>query len=330
MAIYLVTRPTDRGALLADGISAVLVEADDVSTAKAMATAAHKWDSAWTDATATDVTTLSAADYQNWSMHVKIDDPAVGTTSTPPVTLFDLTVTGGAAATLDTIAADMVTALRGRSMSAAIAEDGGVFTDETVAADEDTADDMTLFPATPVAGTDRYNLGSTTTFGRVAFDITTVGTGTYTVTWEYWDGSVWTALSGVTDGTTDFKTSGLNEITFTVPSDWAKTTINSQGPFYFIRAETQTGTTTAQPLAGRVWVGAGTLASFSTPTLTAAAVADNIGDHVLTMTLTPPSGSEPVADVMGAIVDEGIAGAVLSGALAIPTAIPANLKLLKQ
>lgn len=145
-------------------------------------------------------------------------------------------------------------------VDAAIAEDGGVFTDETTEANEATADDMTLFPAVPVAGVDRYNIGAENPFGRVDLNISTVGTGTYTVVFEYFNGSSFVALSGVVDGTTDFKTSGLNSITFTIPTDWAATTINGQGPFFFIRAEIQTGTVTAVPLGQQAFLG-GTAAS---------------------------------------------------------------------
>lgn len=140
-------------------------------------------------------------------------------------------------------------------VDAAIAEDGGVFTDETTEANEATSDDMTLFPAVPAAGVDRYNIGAESPFGRVDFDISTVGTGTYTVVFEYFNGTSFVALSGVVDGTTNFKTSGLNSVSFTIPSDWAETTIDGQGPFFFIRAEIQAGTVTAVPLGEQAFLG---------------------------------------------------------------------------
>lgn len=139
-------------------------------------------------------------------------------------------------------------------VDAAIAEDGGVFTDETTEANEATANDMTLFPAVPVAGVDRYNIGSSVKFGRLALNVSTVGTGTYTVVFEYFNGSIFTPLSGVVDGTGNFKNAGLNQITFTIPDDWATTTINSQGPFFYIRAEIQTGTVTAVPLGQQAFL----------------------------------------------------------------------------
>ena len=127
----------------------------------------------------------------------------------------------------------------------------------------------------------------------------------------------------------DFKTTGVQPVTFTAPSDWATTTINSQGPFYFIRAETQTGTTTAVPLAGRLHIGRKTAASYSDPTVTAAAAGDNIGDQSLTLEAFPPSADTAVPALTGAITDEGIAAAVLTVALVAPTAVPAVLRKFK-
>jgi len=141
-----------------------------------------------------------------------------------------------------------VTAVAGGVVAAAIAEDGGVFTDETTEANEATADDMTLFPATPVAAVDRYNFGFDSQASNFDLDVSTVGTGTYTVVWEYWNGNAWAALAGVTDDTTGFKTTARNNVSWTIPTDWAQTYINGQGPFYFVRAEIQTGTVTATPV----------------------------------------------------------------------------------
>lgn len=66
----------------------------------------------------------------------------------------------------------------------------------------------------------------------------------------------------------------------------------------------------------------------ATNTLTAAAIADGIGDATLTLEVTPPGASEPVAFLTGAIVDQGAAGADLTVVLTEPTAIPAVLRRL--
>lgn len=118
---------------------------------------------------------------------------------------------------------------------AAIAEDGGVFTNETTeAADHLTSNDMILTPATPVAN-DRYYFGHDTEFTRLKLDVTDVGSG-FTITWQYWNGA-WTALSGVTDGTSSFSVAGESIVSWTAPGDWATTTVNSQGPLYYVRAQ---------------------------------------------------------------------------------------------
>jgi hypothetical protein len=141
-----------------------------------------------------------------------------------------------------------VTVAADAALAAAIAEDGGVFTDETTEANEVTADDMTLFPATPVAAVDRYNFGFATQAPSFEIDVSTAGTGTYTVVWEYWNGIAWAALQDVVDDTVNFKTAGRENVAWTVPSDWALSKIDGLGPFYYIRAEIQTGTVTITPI----------------------------------------------------------------------------------
>ena len=60
-----------------------------------------------------------------------------------------------------------------------------------------------------------------------------------TIVWEYWNGSVWAALAGVTDGTNGFTTTGENIVSFTLPTNWsgryAPFALNYSGAYY-IRA----------------------------------------------------------------------------------------------
>ena len=117
---------------------------------------------------------------------------------------------------------------------AAIAEDGGVQTDETAEANDPSANDMTLTPAVPVVN-DAYYFGHNEEFSQLKVWVTTAGAN-QTITWEYWNGA-WTALSGVTDGTSSFTTLGENIVSWTVPGDWADTTENTtQGPYKYVRA----------------------------------------------------------------------------------------------
>jgi len=117
--------------------------------------------------------------------------------------------------------------------TAAVADDGGVQTDETTNANSPSTNDMTLTPTTPVVG-DAYYFGHNEEFSQLKVWVTTAGA-QQTITWEYWNGA-WVALSGVTDGTSSFTTTGDNIVSWTAPGDWADTTVNSQGPFKYVRA----------------------------------------------------------------------------------------------
>jgi len=128
--------------------------------------------------------------------------------------------------------------------NAAIADDGGVLTDETTAANSGTSNDMTLTPASPAVN-DAYYWGHSEQFPQMKVNVSTAGSG-LTITWEYWNGSTWTALSGVTDGTSSFTTSGLNYVSWTLPGNWATTTVNSQGPYYYVRARLSAVSTPVQ------------------------------------------------------------------------------------
>jgi hypothetical protein len=152
---------------------------------------------------------------------------------------------------------------------AAITEDPqSSFTDETVDVNDAGTGDFTL---PTVAVNDAFYMGANYEFPGVRIDVGTAGTGTYTVTWEYYNGSSWASLSGVTDSTTGYTVTGPNNITWTMPTDWATTTVNSQGPFYYVR--------------GRI--------SAATPTPTNA-----IGDQGWIIKYTPnvlwPSGTAPI------------------------------------
>lgn len=330
MAFFLVSLPDNEGGQrLVGQARAFVVEVDSDTEARELCASQFGADQDWTDASVTsaDVTTLSASDYLGWRYKLTIRNPVLGGGEG---VIHRVEYTGVASDTVNLIGGELAALLQGHAALAAIAEDGGVFTDETAVADDATADNVTLFPATPVAAVDRYNVGDVARFGDLKVDVTTAGIGTYTVVWEYWNGTAWVALASVAGAGADFKTAGVQPVTFTVPTDWARNTINSQGPFYFVRAETQTGTTTTTPIGRRIHVGNKTTATYSTPTLDAAAIADNIGDKSLTLEVFPAGTvGEKMPNMVGAITDEGIAGAVLDVALDIPTAIPKVIKLVR-
>jgi hypothetical protein len=137
------------------------------------------------------------------------------------------------------------------------------YTTETTAANDATTNDMNLLPATGQGVDDAYYFGHSDRFRELLINFNTAGVGVWTVTWEYWNGSAWTALSGVTDNTTGFKptVAGAFEYTvkFTKPTDWYTTTVNSITNMYWIRGRVSAFTSiVTQPKGTRAWVRFGT------------------------------------------------------------------------
>ena len=136
------------------------------------------------------------------------------------------------------------------------ADDGGAFTGETTAAQNATANDMTLLPATP-AGNDAYYFGHDKVFDKLLLNIGTQGAGVWTITWEYYDvDTTWHSLAGVNDGTTGFTNSpGIKNVTFTKDANWTTVTINGVTK-YWIRARVSAYTSiTTQPKGTQAWIG---------------------------------------------------------------------------
>jgi hypothetical protein len=93
--------------LLRAGLKAVVVVAEDATDAKAVAKAAmvNDTDADWDAAVVTDVAAAAAgADMEGWRLNVKVDTPS-------DVELYNITVTAGAADTVDDMGDDAVTAL---------------------------------------------------------------------------------------------------------------------------------------------------------------------------------------------------------------------------
>lgn len=114
----------------------------------------------------------------------------------------------------------------------------GTFVDETTDANSTADADWTVFPGTEATG-DYVAIGFTEEFTRLVFDYAngTAGVGG-SVTWEYWNGDAWVALSNVTDATAGFTTAAADNlsVTWTRPTDWAARVINSGKPLYYVRA----------------------------------------------------------------------------------------------
>lgn len=102
MPAYTVTLPATTGLTKKHGADTVVVFAENAADAKAIAKSRFDGDgsASWDAATVTEV--AAAADLEGWRLRVQIVD-----LETP----LDITVTGAASATVDSIAALMVTAL---------------------------------------------------------------------------------------------------------------------------------------------------------------------------------------------------------------------------
>lgn len=133
--------------------------------------------------------------------------------------------------------------------------DGAAYTDETADGSDDGADDMTLLPAVPAVN-DCYYFGSDGLFNGIKLRQTTQGAGTWTITWEYYNGA-WGALAGVTDNTTGFTAAaGKNTVTWTQPTDWATLAVNGVTAYWARARVSAYVSVTTQPLGGQVWLNA--------------------------------------------------------------------------
>ena len=112
-----------------------------------------------------------------------------------------------------------------------IVQDGSVYTDQTTAAGEATANDMDLWPATPAADDAIYFLHGNPFCGiMVNFGIATVGEN-MTVVVEYYNGTAWTALAATlySDETALMLSAatGLKLFSFAPPTDWAPVAVST-------------------------------------------------------------------------------------------------------
>jgi len=141
------------------------------------------------------------------------------------------------------------------AVDGAVADDGGVQTDETAAAQNPTQNDMTLLPAAPAVD-DAYYFGHAKRFDVVWLNIGTQGDGVWVITWEYWNGAAWSALSDVVDNTNGFTALvGLRDVSFTRPGDWATADVGGVSGLYWIRARVSSFTSiNTQPRGNQAWV----------------------------------------------------------------------------
>jgi hypothetical protein len=131
------------------------------------------------------------------------------------------------------------------------------FTNETTACGNATTNDMTLMSAAGSAN-DAYYFQAAFPFTQVAVNIGTNGAGTWTTTWEYWDGASWSALTTAADTIASWKGgTGVKKYVFKIPTNWVKTNDSGNLPqtAYTVRARCSAFTSlTTQPKGTQAWL----------------------------------------------------------------------------
>jgi hypothetical protein len=122
---------------------------------------------------------------------------------------------------------------------------------------DSTGTTRNLLPASPHVNDAYYFLYPSTNFSKLTLNISQAGAGTWNLAWEYWNGSNWATLSGLTDNSNGFHNSGMQKITFTAPADWATKSIADYTPVYYpLRARLSSFTSmTTQPQASDTCAG---------------------------------------------------------------------------
>ncbi|MCI0442986.1 hypothetical protein L0152_07190 [bacterium] len=118
----------------------------------------------------------------------------------------------------------------------------GLFTNETADAKSAATADV-AFSATTIGDAEYFGM-KTTKFGHVRLILSTAQVGGTRVL-EYWNGAAWTALTSIIlRGSLNLTTEFVHDIVWSVPANWAKTSITGSGfNAYWVRLRvTATGT----------------------------------------------------------------------------------------
>lgn len=130
----------------------------------------------------------------------------------------------------------------------AVADDGGVQTDETTEANNDTADDMTLLPLVPVQN-DAYYFGFASPVKGMNLYVSQAGDWAGDTVWEYWHGSAWiTVVDGPSGAKKTFEAAGSQDYTWTPQSNWAETAVNGLTAYWVRCRVTTIASINTQPL----------------------------------------------------------------------------------
>ncbi len=123
--------------------------------------------------------------------------------------------------------------------------------DETTACNNATTGDVTL----PTAVNEVYEFALDNQAAHLWVNVDTAAVATWTVEWQYFNGSSYVALSNVSDGTSEFETAGLNRVNWDFPSSgaWLESTLHSVTG-YWVRAEvTAVSSVTTPPTGSRAY-----------------------------------------------------------------------------
>jgi hypothetical protein len=128
------------------------------------------------------------------------------------------------------------------------------YVDETTDANDAGAGDWELFPATEAIG-DAVIFGQPVPFASLTLSsaggTAGIDAGSLAITWEFWNGTTWAALAGVTDGTTNFTiAAGAGQVvSWTQPSNWATVALGANPDLlYYVRARVSAGSYSTNPL----------------------------------------------------------------------------------
>lgn len=125
------------------------------------------------------------------------------------------------------------------------------YTDITDDVNSSTEAPINLFDASPATG-DYVYIGSSERFLGLDINLSTVGAGSPSIDWEYYDGSSWTDLTetDVDSGASTFTASG--KFTWAYPYGWTATSVNSSSNYYWIRGKIAVDYTGADPIVATV------------------------------------------------------------------------------
>lgn len=140
-------------------------------------------------------------------------------------------------------------------LDAALADDGGAFTNESEVANTAGTNEMTLMPATELTN-DAYYFGFRFPFTCLTLKYSTAGVCTADdLAWEYYNGSSWVTLTGITDLTLAYEASaGTYNVTFNSPQNWEQVVIDGL-TMYWVRARIVTADYTTIAVGDQAWIG---------------------------------------------------------------------------